>query len=431
MTAVTGAAASTGTISLADEAPMSGGMYNFDEIYNRDGTDCIKWDSQYTRFGADAVDVGMGIADMDFRAAPCVKEALIERCQHENWGYTRVSKSYLEAIADWNRDRHGVEVDPDSIVISSGVHAGLIAALNTICDPATKVLLMTPTYNGFYSDIRWSRTVPNESKMINNGGVWEVDWDDLESRMTADTAAILLCNPQNPTGNCWSQDDLMRIGQLCLENQVTVLADEIHCDFVMKGQKYTPFASLPDKAIVDNSITFKAISKTFSLAAMKNAYWFSTNKVLSDRIRYNHRVDLNTLGLVANEAAYRHGAEWFDQLLGYIDGNHEYVESYMKKGLPGMSYKKAQGTYLAWVDVGDVMDKIDAQGKSDASQKSDAPKNPTQIMEQWLVDNARVQLNPGASYGLGSERFMRMNLGAPRPLIKMALDSIAEAVDRV
>ena len=152
------------------------------------------------------------------------------------------------------------------------MHPGLIATLNTICDPGTKVLLMTPTYNGFYSDLRWSRTLPNESKMINNNGVWEVDWDDFESRMTPDTAAILLCNPQNPTGNCWSQDDLMRIGQLCLENQVTVLADEIHCDFVMKGQKYTPFASLPDKDIVNNSLTYKAISKTFSLAAHKNAY---------------------------------------------------------------------------------------------------------------------------------------------------------------
>jgi len=288
------------------------------------------------------------------------------------------------------------------------------------------VLLMTPTYNGFYSDLRWSRTVANESKMINNNGVYEVDWDDFESRMTPDTAAILLCNLQNPTGNCWSQDDLMRIGELCLENQVTVLADEIHCDFVMKGQKYVPFASLPDKDIVNNSITFKAISKTFSLAAHKNAYWFTTNRVLRDRIKYNHRVDLNTLGMVANEAGYRHGAEWFDQLRVYIDGNHDYVESYMKEHNLGMKYKKAQGTYLAWVDMNGIIDRIDAHGKAKAEDME-----VSRYMEKWLVENAGIQLNPGVSYGLGGEHFMRMNLGAPQPLIKMALDSIRETVDKV
>ena len=428
MTALAGAVSAGGAAAAAaaESAAMSNGKFDFDEVYNRFGTDCIKWDSQESKWGDGKIKVGMGIADMDFRAAPCITEALAERCKHENWGYTRVPASYIEAIVDWNRERHGLDVDPDSIVISSGVHPGLISALNTICDPGTKVLLMTPTYNGFYSDLRWSRTVPNESKMINNNGVYEVDWDDFESRLTPDTAAILLCNPQNPTGNCWSKDDLMRIGQLCLENQVTVLADEIHCDFVMKGQKYVPFASLPDKDIVDNSLTFKAISKTFSLAAHKNAYWFSTNKVLRDRVRYNHRVDLNTLGMVANEAGYRHGAEWLDQLLAYIDGNHEYVESYMKEHNMGMKYKKAQGTYLAWVDMNGIIDKIDAHGKAAADDME-----VSRYMEKWLVENAGIQLNPGVNYGVGGEHFMRMNLGAPRPLIKLALDSIRETVDRV
>ena len=431
MTALAGAVGTPSvTAAAAETARASGGAYNFDEVYDRFGTECIKWDSQVTKWGDGKIKVGMGIADMDFRNAPCITEALQKRIAHENWGYTRVADSYIEAITDWNRERHGIDVDPDSIVISSGVHPGLIAALNTLCDPAQKVLVNTPTYNGFYGDLRWSRTVANENKMFNKDGKWELDGDDFEARLGPDTPAFLLCNPQNPTGNCWSEEDLMRMGQLCLENQVTVLADEIHCDFVMKGQKYTPFASLPDKDIVDNSITFKAISKTFSLAAMKNAYWFTTNPVLKDRVRYNHRVDLNTLGLVANEAAYREGAEWLDQLLAYIDGNHEYVESYMKESLPGMSYTKAEGTYLAWVDVGGLMDKIDAQGKSDKSQSGDNPKRPVDIVEEWLVHNAGIQLNPGRNYGPGGETFMRMNLGAPRPLIKTALDNIAEAVDR-
>jgi len=431
MTALAGAAG-TGSITAAaaESAMASGGNYNFDEVYDRFGTECIKWDAQVSRWGDGNIKVGMGIADMDFRAAPCITEALKKRTAHENWGYTRVADSYIEAIVDWNRERHGIDVDPESIVISSGVHPGLIAALNTLCHPGQKVLLMTPTYNGFYGDLRWSRTVANESKMINNNGVWEIDWDDFESRLGPDTPVLMLCNPQNPTGNCWSQDELMRIGKLCLENQVTVLADEIHCDFVMKGQKYVPFASLPDEDVVANSLTFKAISKTFSLAAMKNAYWFSTNPVLRERVRYNHRVDLNTLGMVANEAGYREGAPWVDQLLDYIDGNHEYVQSYMKERLPGMSYTKAQGTYLAWVDVGGLMDKIDAYGRAAATNSDDRPKRPADIVEEWLVHNSGIQLNPGVNYGPGGETFMRMNLGAPRPLIKTALDSIGEAIDR-
>jgi cystathionine beta-lyase len=430
MTALAGATGAGSAAAVAMETSKLKGKYSFDEVYDRFGTECIKWDYQVSKFGEGKIKVGMGIADMDFRAAPCITEALAKRCEHQNWGYTRIPASYIEAIVDWNRVRHGIDVDPDSITISSGVHPGLVAALNTICDPGTKVLLMTPTYNGFYGDLRWSRTLPNESRLINNNGHWEIDWDDFESRLTPDTSAMLLCNPQNPTGNCWSEEDLMRIGQLCLENQITVLADEIHCDFVMKDQTFTPFSSLPDKDVVANSLTFKAISKTFSLAAHKNGYWFTTNPVLKERVRYNHRVDLNTLGMVANEAGYREGAPWVDELLVYIDGNHNYVESYMKERNLGMKYTKAQGTYLAWVDVNGLMDKIDAHGKAKASQKSDQPMRPADVVEYWLVDNAGVQLNPGYSYGPGGEHFMRMNLGAPRPLIKKALDSIADAVSR-
>jgi len=404
------------------------GTYDFDEIYSRIGTDCVKWDAQIARFGAEHIEVGMGIADLDFRAAPCIGEALAERCKHENWGYLSDTDSYKEAIAMWSSERHGVELDPQTITISAGVHPGLNAGLRALSPPGTKVLLNTPTYNGFYSDLRWTHTLANDSEMYtDDDGVYQIDWDDLEARMTPDTYAMLLCNPQNPTGNCWSQDDLLRLGKLCLKHGITVLADEIHCDFVMQGQKYTPFASLPDKDIVDNSVTFKAVSKTFSLAAMKSAYFFSTNPVLLERVRWHHRADINTLGVVANEAAYRHGAEWFDQLLPYIDENQTLAEAYFKEHAPMIKYKKAQGTYLAWLDVTDLAEAIDAAQKAEKEDLLSAEH----YVERWLVEHAHVQLNPGSSYGPGGTNHMRMNLGAPRPLVEKALDNIANALQQV
>ena len=164
------------------------------------------------------------------------------------------------------------------------MHPGLIAALKTFSPKGSKVLLQTPTYNGFYSDLRESQTMAEESPLKFVNGKFEMDFDDFERRISIDTHSFILCNPQNPTGNCWSAEDLLRIGEICLKHRVVVLADEIHCDWVSKGQKYTPFASLPNKAVVDNSITFKAASKSFGLAAHKIAWYYSTNPDLMARV---------------------------------------------------------------------------------------------------------------------------------------------------
>jgi len=430
LTAAAAPLASVTNISSAAETRAGGmknGKFNFDEIYDRDGTGNVKWDLQYARFGEENVDVGMGVADMDFRGVPAIKEALEDRIQHNNWGYENLQKSYKEAIVQWNEERHGMKVDPATMVISSGVHTPLIATLNAVCQPKTKVLLNTPTYNGFYGDLHWSRTEVNDSEMYIEDGVYHIDWDDFEARMTPDCHAFILCNPQNPTGNMWSEDDLMKMGELCLKHGVTVLADEIHCDFVMEGQKYIPFASLPDKAIVDNSLTYKAVSKTFSLASMKSAYFFSTNPVLLERVKYMHRADLNSLGIIANEAAYRNGKEWFDQLNAYIDGNHSFAESYIKEKIPMIKYKKAQGTYLAWLNVKAVSEAVNASTHaSDKGLKSDS-----HYLEEWFVKNAKVQLNPGGNYGAGGNGHMRMNLGTARPLIKKAIDNMAAAISKI
>ncbi len=411
---------------------VSDGVYDFDEIYDRTGTHCSKWDSQIKKYGKENIEVAMGVADMDFRVAPCVSEALIKRCQHENWGYGIPSESYIESIVAWNKDRYHVEVDPSTVHLSSGVHPALIAALKAFSPPASKVLMTTPIYSGFYTDLRETLTLSADSLGKVENGHYSIDWGDLESQMDIDTHVLILCNPQNPTGNLWSKEDLLKLGRLCLERRIVILADEIHCDFVTKGNEYIPFASLPDKDVVNNSISFKAISKTFSLAAMKNAYFFSSNQSFLDRIDAHHRADLNTLGIIANEAAYRGGADWLDQLLPYLDANHDYVVDYTREKMPLVNYTKAQGTYLAWLDVSKLADKIDAEGKSKSENKnSEKSVTPEDIVQRWFIDNAHVYMNVGSNYGTGGSGHMRMNLGTSRKLIELALDNMAEAMDKI
>jgi cysteine-S-conjugate beta-lyase len=441
MTALAGAVGSgtsfAGPLAGAGVAlAAANGTFDFDTPYNRFGTDSTKYDQQIRVFGKDSVQVGMGIADMDFKVAPSITKALIERIQHENWGYLdmggTLGKSLNEHVISWNKKRYGITVNPESIGITTGVHPGIIAALKSFCPPGSKVLLNTPTYNGFYGDLTNTKTLPEEVQMRLVNGRYSIDFDEFEHHIGPDTNAYILCNPQNPTGNAWSQADLMKIGEICLKRRVVVLADEIHCDFVQKGQKYTPFSTLPDKAIVNNSITFKAASKSFGLAAMKCAWYFSDNMDYANRVKANNRADLTTLGIIASHAAYTGGEDWLNQCVEYIDGNHDYVVSYMKSNIPMIKVAKPQGTYLAWLDVTEVADRIGAKQLADEASKKlkdgAKPLTSEQMVERWFVRHAKVHMNAGNSYGKGGENHMRMNIATSRKTLEVALNNLAGAL---
>jgi len=438
LTALAGAAAGhplTAAESAAALQVPSNGTFDFDTIYNRFGTDSTKFDQQIRVYGKDSVQVGMGIADIDFKAAPAITKAINERVKHENWGYLDMGKwtpMVTESVAAWNKRRYGVTIDPASMQISAGVHPALIAALKAFSPPGSKVLLQTPTYNGFYSDLRESQTIAEESPMKFVNGKFEMDFDDFERRISIDTHSFILCNPQNPTGNCWSAADLLRIGEICLKHRVVVLADEIHCDWVGKNQKYTPFASLSNKAVVDNSLTFKAASKSFGLAAHKVAWYYSTNPALMERVDPHHRADLNTLGLVANHAAVTEGEEWLRQANAYVDANHDLVVNFVNEKIaPMIKVHRAEGTYLTWLDVSGVAEKINSKKLADdynRTKAANAPKlTPEQMVERYFVKTAKVHLNQGASYGKGGENHMRMNIGTSRKLVELALNNLATA----
>ena len=420
------AAASGGALEQADS------NLDFDTVYNRIGSDSSKWDGQIARWGED-LEVPMGVADMDFKTAPAVTRALRKRVEHEAYGYLSMPESYLESIVNWNKRRYGVEIDPDSIMHSDGVHPGIISTLRAFCPPGSKVLLHTPDYSGFYTDIRIVGCVAEESLLKLVNGRYQMDFEDLERRLDYDTHALILCNPQNPTGNSWSRQDLMTLGEICTRRRVVVLSDEIHCDFVTKGNTHVPYASLDNEEIVRNSITYKSVSKSFNLSALKCAYLFSTNADYLARVRGagQHRQSVNTLGIVAAEAAYNEGEAWQKQLVEYIDGNLDYVESFVRSNLPLVKVVKPQGTYLSWLDVSELIDKIGAkQTAAEANRDRDPsarPVTPTQIVQRWVVDNAHVLLNAGSSYGLGGEARMRMNCAASRSLIEKALNNMATA----
>ena len=426
-------AGALGTTPAGAAAPVLGGAvqpdgerYDFDTVYSRIGTDSSKWDRQIERYGREQIQVGMGTADQDFRSAPAITRALRARVEHENYGYMTIPDSYRQSIVNWNRRRYDLEIDPETIRHSAGVHPAIISTLRAFCPRRSKVLLLAPAYDGFYTDIRIVDTVAEESPLRLVNGRYEIDFDDLERRIDHDVHAFILCNPHNPTGNVWSRDDLMRLGEICTRRRVVVLADEIHCDFVTAGHTYTPYATLENAEIVRNSITYKSVSKSFNLSAMRCAYLFSTNPDYLDRITGpgQLRQAMSTLSIVAAQAAYDECEEWLDQLVDYIDGTQTAVESFVRASMPHVRMVKPEGTYLAWLDVGDAMRAVDVT----PTVADGASSTPEALFQRYLVEHAHIHINPGSSYGLGGSGRMRMNIATSRTLVELALTNMAAAL---
>jgi cystathionine beta-lyase len=431
LTAVAGAAgvALPAATTRGQPAQSVTGRYDFDTIHNRIGTDSSKWDAQIAKYGRNQIDVGMGTADQDFRIAPAITRALRDRVAHENFGYLTRPASYLESIVDWNRRRYGLEIAPETVLHSDGVHPAIISTLRAFCPPGGKVLLHTPGYNGFYTDIRVVGAIAEETPLRLKDGRYHMDFEDLERRIDHDTHAFILCNPQNPTGNVWSRADLKTLGEICTRRRIVVLADEIHCDFVTSGRTYTPYATIDDEEIVRNSITYKSVSKSFNLSSLKCAYMFSTNPDYRARIVGDgqHRQGINTLGIIAAEAAYNECEDWLDQLLEYIDGTHERVERFVRTQVPHVRTVKPDGTFLSWLDVSDAIDRVGALERTSASDE----ETPEQRFQRYLVEHAGIHLIPGTSYGTAGAGHMRMNIATSRQLVDRALRNLAGAMASV
>lgn len=370
--------------------------YDFDKTIDRRATNSYKWDS------APEGVLPMWVADMDFRTAPAIIDALQKRVAHGIFGYTRVPDAYYDAVTSWFSRRHGWDIDREWIIYTSGVVPAVSAVIKALTVPGDKVIVQTPVYNCFFSSIRNNGCEIVSNPLRRTADTYEMDFDALE-RCAADprTKVMLLCNPHNPAGRVWTPDELTRLGNICLRNGVTVVADEIHCELVYQGFKYTPFASLSD-AFLHRSVTCVSPSKAFNIAGLQIANIVAFDNDLRSRIdkaiNINEVCDVNPFGVAATISAYNEGEEWLNQLVDYLHGNYEAMAEFCRRELPEFPITRLEGTYLVWMDC------------SSLGMPSDA-------LEHALLDDARLWLNAGTMYGAEGEGYMRWNIACPRSVM--------------
>lgn len=375
--------------------------YDFDEIIPRRHTNSYKWD------GATDSDVlPLWVADMDFRTAPAITEALKQRVEHGIFGYTRVPDEYYGAVTAWFKRRHGWDIRREWMIYTSGVVPAISAIIKALTGPGDKVLVQTPVYNCFFSSIRNNGCEVASSPLVYEDLTYRMDLEDLERKASDEkTKVMLLCNPHNPAGRVWTQEELTAVGEICIRHGVTVVSDEIHCELVYSGHRHIPFASISDD-FLRHSVTCVSPSKAFNIAGLQIANIIAPDETMRRRIdkaiNINEVCDVNPFGVIATMAAYNEGEEWLGQLLDYLWQNYLFLVEFCRTQLPDFPVARLEGTYLAWMDC---------RALGIGSEK----------LEQLLVGEAKLWLNAGTMYGAEGEGFMRWNLACPRSVLEQAL----------
>ena len=383
--------------------------YNFDAPTHRRGTNSYKWDSS-----PDKDMLPMWVADMDFKTAPCIIEALKERVGHGIFGYTRVPDEYYDAVTGWFSRRHGWKIESDWILYTSGVVPAVSAVIKGLTSPGKKIVTLTPAYNCFFSSIRNNGCLLASCPLKYEDNRFYIDFDCLEALLAdPDATILLLCNPHNPSGRVWTKEELLRIGHLCLKHGVMVVSDEIHCELVHPGHEYTPFASLA-KEFSENCVTCVSPSKAFNIAGLQIASIITENKEWRQRIdraiNINEVCDVNPFGVIATIAAYNKGEEWLTHLLKYIHGNYIFLKDYCTAHLPQLPIAPLEGTYLAWMDCRSL-------------------NIPSERMEEEMKKEVKLWLNAGTMYGKEGEGFMRWNLACTRQTLEEGLSRFQRYID--
>ena len=388
--------------------------YDFDELIERRGTDCVKWDER-PRVGehssgmmlSDDV-IPLWVADMDFKAAPAILEAVKKRAEHGVFGYNIVPESYYEAVISWFRRRHHWEIQREWILYTTAVVPAMSCVIKALTMPGEKVLILSPAYNCFFSSIRNNGCEVLESVLKRFQLSFEIDFDDFERKCADEkTTLFLLCNPHNPTGRVWTREELQCMYEICHRHGVKIASDEIHCELIMPGYKFVPFGTITDDCVVMNSP-----SKNFNTAGLQIANIIcshpSWRRRIDRAININEVCDVNPFGIVALQAAYNESEDWIGELNEYLWGNYQMLCDFAAQHLPQWKVCRLEGTYLPWVDI----------SATDMSSQAYADR---------LLREAKVWVNPGTMYGPQSgEGYIRLNIATQRSRLQEALERIAK-----
>lgn len=384
--------------------------YNFHQYIDRQNTASIKWGMTKNLFGAEDV-LPMWVADMDFEAPAEVIEALKKRMDHGIFGYSYVPPSAGEALQSWLKKRHNWDIDPSWILYSPGVVPAIGIAIQALTEPGDKVLLQSPVYTPFFNMIKNNKRVVVNSPLEMKDQKFQINMKDFEEKLKEGVKLFLLCNPHNPGGRVWTEDELKEVAELCLKYDTTIISDEIHSDLIFKPNRHVPLASL-DKRYEEHVITFVAPSKTFNLAGLQASAAIITNEKMRAAFQETQiRLGITSIGpfgATGLEAAYRYGEQWLEELLPYLYENIMICKRFIEEEIPGISVMVPEGTYLIW---------LDCRGLGLADK------------EIWnsLLKKGKLGLEPGSKYGPGGEGFLRMNIACSRETLLEGLSRLKKA----
>lgn len=387
--------------------------YDFDQVVDRSDNRASKYDERIKKFGTADV-IPLWVADMDFKTAQPIIEALKARVEEGIWGYTSRPDTYFEAICSWQLRRHGWAIDKGLASWSLGVVPALSAIVKLFSEPGDKVMIQTPVYSEFYDVVEaWGREVI-ENQLVETEGVWNVDFEDFEKK-AKEVKIFLLCSPHNPLGIVWTREQLTRMAEICITNDVLLVSDEIHSDLVFHGKNHIPTATISDQ-IGSNIISCISGTKTFNLAGLQASTTIFPNQEWKSKFdRFWMNMDIhrnNAFSSTAMEVAFNEGEEWLEQLLDYISGNFEFIAEYFKQNIPQIKPNIPDATYLVWLDCrGLGMD--------------------NQNLRKFMIEQAKIGLNEGDTFGRSLNGYMRLNAACPRSVLEQALKQLKEAVNRL
>lgn len=388
--------------------------YDFDKIIDRSGSGDLKHEALLPRWGRKDL-LPLWVADMDFETPAFITDAIKDRLEHSLFGYTVEPEDFLPSIMDWVRDHHQWDVKREWIRFIPGIVKGIGMVINVFTKEDEKVIIQPPVYHPFRltPEGNGREVVFNPLKMREDG-YYEMDFEQLEKVCDEKCKVFILCNPHNPGGITWDRETLQRLVDFCYEHHLIVISDEIHADMAIFGHKHIPFASVSDKAR-EISITFQAPSKTFNIAGIVSSYSIIPNEDIRRKfygwLSANELDEPTIFSPIATIAAFRHGEEYRQQMLAYIEENIRFVEDFCREHIPGIRPLRPQASFLVWLNCRDLH------------------LNHEQLLDLF-IDKAHLALNDGEMFGPGGEGFMRLNVASPRVIIKQALEQLAEAVGK-